>query len=72
MRIFLTVIVLILSFLSWTKADDIKDFEIEGMTIGESALEYFDEKFIIEGINDKNSFKYKDDKFVSIGTLNNF
>jgi len=41
MRIFLAVLVLIFSLQSWTKADDIKDFEIEGMSIGDSALDYF-------------------------------
>ena len=40
MRIFLAVIVLIFSFQSWTKADDIRDFEIEGMSIGDSLLKY--------------------------------
>ena len=72
MRIILTVLILIFNLQSLTKADDIKNFEIEGMTIGESALKYFDEKLIIEGINDKNSFKYKQNKFVSIGTINNY
>ena len=72
MRIFLLILILISNFQSWTKADDIRDFEIEGMNIGVSALEYFDKKYITEGINDKNSFKYKDDKFVSIGTINNY
>ena len=56
MRIFLAVLIFILSLQSLTKADDISEFEIEGMNVGESALEYFDEKYIIEGINDKNSF----------------
>ena len=41
MRIFLTVIILILSLQSWTKADDIRDFEIEGISIGDSALDHF-------------------------------
>ena len=40
MRVFLTVLVLIFSFQSWTKADDISDFEIEGMSIGDSLLDY--------------------------------
>ena len=31
MRKFLTVLVLIFSLQSWTKADDISDFEIEGI-----------------------------------------
>ena len=45
MRVFLTVLVLIFSLQSWTKADDIRDFEIEGMSIGESALNFFKESF---------------------------
>ena len=40
MRVFLAVLVLIFSFQSWTKADDISDFEIEGMSIGDSLLDY--------------------------------
>ena len=39
-RIFLTFLILILSFQSWTKADDVRDFEIEGMSIGDSLLDY--------------------------------
>ena len=42
MKVFLAVLILIFSFQSWTKADDISDFEIEGMSIGDSALRYFD------------------------------
>ena len=44
MRVFLTVLILIFSLQSWTKADDIRDFEIEGISIGESLLKYFDEE----------------------------
>ena len=40
MKIFLAVIILIFSFQSWTKADDIRDLEIEGISIGESLLSY--------------------------------
>ena len=43
MRIFLSIVVLIFSLQSWTKADDIRDFEIEGMSVGDSALDYFSE-----------------------------
>ena len=46
MRIFIVVLVLIFSFQSWTKADDISDFEIEGMSIGDSLLDYFSEEEI--------------------------
>ena len=40
MRIFLSILVLIFSLQSFTKADDISEFEIEGMSIGDSALDY--------------------------------
>ena len=46
MRVFLTVLILAFSFQSWTKADDIRDFQIEGMSIGDSLLDYFSEKDI--------------------------
>ena len=48
MRIFIVVLILIFSFGSWTKADDIKDFEIEGMSIGDSALIYFNKAELIK------------------------
>ena len=57
MRIFIIVLVLIFSFQSWTKADDISDFEIEGMSIGDSALGFFSESEI-----KKNSHDYYKDK----------
>ena len=46
MRIFLTVLVLIFSFQSWIKASDITDFEIEGISIGDSLLEHFSRELI--------------------------
>ena len=36
MKIFILIIILIFNFKSWTRADDISDFEIEGITIGDS------------------------------------
>ena len=41
MRVFITVLVLIFSLQSWTKADDITEFEIDGMSIGDSLLDYY-------------------------------
>ena len=38
MRVLIIFLVLVFSLQSWTKADDIKDFEIEGMSIGDSLL----------------------------------
>ena len=46
MRVFIAVLVLIFSLQSWTKADDISDFEIEGISIGDSLLDYFSEEEI--------------------------
>ena len=41
MKTFILVLVLIFSLQSWTKADDISDFEIEGMSIGDSLLDFY-------------------------------
>ena len=35
------VLVLTFSLQSWTNADDIRDFEIEGMIIGDSLLDFY-------------------------------
>ena len=48
MKVFIAVLVLIFSLQSWTKADDISDFQIEGMSIGDSLLDYFSEEEIKE------------------------
>ena len=57
MRVFLTVLILVLNIQSWTKADDIRDFEIEGISIGDSALKFFS-KSQIEN-NSMDFFKSK-------------
>ena len=72
MKIFIAFLTLILSSQFLVKAEEIKNFEIEGMSIGESALKYFDNQYIKDAINHKNAFKYKDNKFVTIGTINNY
>ena len=40
MRVFIVALVLIFSLQSWIKADDIRDFEIEGMSIGNNLLDH--------------------------------
>ena len=62
MRVFITALVLIFSLQSWTKADDISDFEIEGMSVGDSLLDYFSE----EDTKEARKYKYKSDNFYSI------
>jgi hypothetical protein len=44
MKRLLLIIILTLSFQTLAKTDDIRDFEIEGMSIEDSALEYFTKK----------------------------
>ena len=46
MRIFLTFLTLIIGLQSFCKADDIRDFQLEGMSIGDSLLDYFSKKEI--------------------------
>ena len=55
------MLVLIFSLQSKTKADNIRDFQIEGMSIGDSALDYFSEDEIKNNLVDW----YKDNKFSS-------
>ncbi len=50
MRVFIIVLVLIFSLQSWVKADDVRDFQIEGMSIGDSLLNFFSEKKITNSI----------------------
>ena len=57
----LLILILTLSFQSLTKADDIEDFEIGGMSIGDSLLDHFSEKNIIKELNSKYAYKYKSD-----------
>ena len=57
MKIFIAVLVLIFNIQSLSKADDIRDFEIEGMSIGDSLLDYFSEKKIIK--EKRNYYKNK-------------
>jgi len=69
MRVFIAVLVLIFSFQSWTKADDIRDFQIEGMSIGDSALDFFSESKIIK--NKRDYYKNKTYTDSEIFTENN-
>jgi len=64
MRVFIAVIVLIFSFQSWTKAGEINEIEIEGMSVGESALNFYTETEIKERSKDY----YKNKKFTPVQT----
>ena len=59
MKRLLLIFILTLSFQSLTKADDIKDFHIEGISVGDSLLDFVSKSEI-----EKNKdFKYKNKKY---------
>ena len=57
MKIFLSVLIVFFSLQSWTKANDIRDFEIEGISIGDSLLDFFSREEILSQI-EKNKYMY--------------
>ena len=68
MRIFLSVLALIFTIQSWTKADNIQEFEIEGISIGDTLLQFATNEEI--NISENNSSIMKDkngkDRFIII------
>ncbi len=46
MRIFIAVLVVILNFQSWTKADNISELQLEGMSVGDSLLKHIGKDLI--------------------------
>ena len=50
-KLFIYLILIILSFSASTYADDILDFEIDGMSIGDSLLNYFSKDKILNARN---------------------
>ena len=67
MKRLLLILILTLSFQSLIKADDIRDFQIEGMSIGDSALNFYSKSEI-----EANTWDYyKDKKFTPV-QLSNF
>ena len=52
MRIIIIIITFFINLQSFTKADDIREFEIEGISLGDSALKFFSENEIKKNIKD--------------------
>ena len=70
MRVFLAVLVLILNLQSLSKADDISEFEIEGMSVGDSLLDFFSEEEI-QSNTKTGYYDYKKDfQFLAIEIVN--
>ena len=65
------ILFFILIFQSWIKADEIKDFEIEGMSVGDSLLNYYSEDEILKNI-DPNVHKNTDGTFKTTGFYGSF
>ena len=64
MKIFLSVLVLIYSFQSWTKADNIGDFEIGNFSLNKSLLNYYSKKNLIKNWNgQKIGYGFKSNKY---------
>ena len=70
MRIYLTFLILIFCFQFISKAEDVSDFEIEGMSIGESLLNFMSEKQITEALGSEKAYFYEN-KFVTISSWDN-
>ena len=63
MKKFLAILILILTVQTPSQADDIRDFQIEGMSIGDSLLDYFSE----DKINAEAEAIYpSSDKFLAV------
>ena len=60
MKKLLGIMFLGLLLITPSQADDIRDFQIEGISIGDSLLDYFSEEEIKKNLVDQN---YKDNKF---------
>ena len=66
---FLTILFLILSLQSLTKADDIRDFQIVGISIGDSLIDYFDKSYIKKAKRyDSTNTAWKVDKMFELRT----
>ena len=66
MRIFLLILILIFNLQSSTKADDVSDFEIEGISIGDTLLKKFSRDEIESFYK---ALYYKDDLYTTIESL---
>jgi hypothetical protein len=62
MRFFISIIVLIFSLQSLARANDIRDFQIEGISIGDSLLKYYN----LDQINNFFRNNYNNEKFYKL------
>ena len=67
MKKLLAILILILTLQTPSQADDISDFHIEGISVGDSLLDYFSKEKIEIEKKSEYVFIYKDNKFMDIG-----
>ena len=67
MKKFLAILILIFSLQTPSQADDIRDFDIEGMNVGDSLLDYFSKREIENGTT---TLYPKSKDFFSLSILN--
>jgi len=73
MKRLLLILILTFSFQSLTKADDIRDFEIEGISIGDSLLDYFTKKEIRKSlVRVYKSDRYKTAEFLNLKSFKKY
>ena len=70
MKKLLGVLVLGLFLITPSQADDIWEFELEGMSVGDSLLNYMSEKEIKDSMNSPYVFRYPNNSYITVMTLN--
>ena len=68
MKRLLIILILMFGFQSWTKADDIRDFQIEGISIGDGLLKYYN----LDQINNFFRNNYNNKKFYKLEIANQY
>ena len=66
MKKFFITIILSLCLTTPSQADDIKDFQIEGISLGDSLLEYYSEKYIK---NKTKDYGYSNKDFIPVSNI---
>jgi len=66
MKKFLVILILVLGLQTSSQADDIRDFEIEGISIGDSLLDYFSQEEITKNIMWHYNDNKKNNEFVIV------
>ena len=69
MRIFHIILILFLSTLCSSRADEVKKFEIEQITVGESLLNHMTKDQILNKLKSKNTYFYPNKSFATFGYI---